>query len=61
MGYRGDFNMTERLEDKSNNCEKAISDLERLNWGELLNTLQHHGTYVYQGGTEFFWTNRQHG
>ena len=26
----GDFDMTERLEDKSNDCKRAISDLERF-------------------------------
>lgn len=31
----GDFSMTERLQ--SNNCERAISNLERYTWNELLN------------------------
>ena len=29
--------MTERLEDKSNDCGRSISDLESFTWNELLN------------------------
>ena len=35
----GDFNMTERPEDKSHDCGRAISELERFTWRELLNSL----------------------
>ena len=36
----GDFNMTERAQDKSNDCGKAISDIERLTWNGLINAFQ---------------------
>ena len=32
----GDFDMTERPEDKSNDCGRAISILEKFTWNELL-------------------------
>lgn len=46
----GDFNMIERPEDKSNDCGRTISDLERYSWHELLDTLQLHDSFCYQGG-----------
>ena len=33
----GDFNMTEMTQDKSHDCGRTISDLERLTWNGLLN------------------------
>lgn len=63
MGNRGggDFNMTERPEDKSNDRGRAISDLERFSWNQLLSTLQIQDTFIYQGGLRFSWTNGQYG
>lgn len=57
----GDFNMTERAQDKSNDCGRAISDIERLTWNGLLNAFQLHDTYIYQGGPKFLWNNGQKG
>jgi hypothetical protein len=53
----GDFNMTERPEDKSHDCGRAISELERFTWRELLNSLQVEDKYLYQGGPRFSWDN----
>ena len=49
----GDFNMTERNEDKSHDCERAINDLENFTWKELLNFLQVGDKYIHQGGPWF--------
>ena len=57
----GDFNMTERAQDKSNDCRCAISDLERLTWNGLLNAFQLHDAYIHQGGPKFSWHNGQKG
>ena len=57
----GDFNMTERPQDKSNDCGRGISDLERFTWGELLNALQVQDTFIHQGGPRFSWNNGQKG
>ena len=43
----GDFNMTERREDKSNDCGRAISDPEKLIWNGLLNGFQVVDTFTY--------------
>jgi hypothetical protein len=53
--------MTERPEDKSHDCGRAISDLERFTWGELLNFLQIKNNYLHQGGPRFSWDNGQKG
>jgi hypothetical protein len=47
-----DFNITVRPEDKSHDYGKAISELERFTWKELLNSLQVQYKYVYQGGPD---------
>ena len=57
----GDFNMTERPNDKSNDCGRAISDLERFSWNDLLNVFQIQDTYLHQGGPRFSWNNGQKG
>jgi endonuclease/exonuclease/phosphatase family metal-dependent hydrolase len=61
MDNKGDFNMTKRPEDKSHDCGRAISDLERFTWGGLLNSLQVNDKYLHQGGLRFFWDNGQKG
>ena len=38
----GDFNITERSNDKYNDCGKAICDLERFSWNDLLNVFEVH-------------------
>lgn len=45
----GDFNMTERVQDKSNGCGRAISDLERYTWNELLDAFQIKCSFIHQG------------
>ena len=55
----GDFNMTEKIQYNSNDCGRAISDLERLTWNGLLNAFQLHDTYVYQEGPKLSWHNGQ--
>ena len=57
----GDFNMTERPEGKSNDCGRAISNLEKLTWNELLNAFQVNDMFVHQGGPRFSWDNGQKG
>ena len=57
----GNFNMTERAQDKSNDCGRAISDLERLTWNGLLNAFQLHDAYIHQGDPRFSWHNGQIG
>lgn len=51
--FLGDFNMTERPQDKSNKCGRAISDLERFTWNELLNAFQVSDTFTHHGGPQF--------
>ena len=53
--------MTERPEDKSNDCGRAISNLERYTWNELLNAFQATDYFVHQGGPRFSWDNGQKG
>lgn len=53
--------MTERPEDKSNDCGRAICDLERYSWHELLDTLQVHDSFKHQGGPRLSWNNGQFG
>ena len=57
----GGFNMTERVQDKSKDCGRAISDLKIFTWGELLNAFQVQDKFVHQGGPRFSWNNGQHG
>ena len=45
--------MIERQGDKSTDCGRAASDLERYSWNELLNMLQVQDTFLYQGGPRF--------
>ena len=52
-----DFNMTERAQDKSNDCGRAISDVERFIWNDLSNSFQLHDAYIHQGGPRFYWHN----
>jgi exonuclease III len=59
--FGGDFNMTERPQDKSNDCGRAISDLERFTWNEFLNAFQVKDKFTYQGGPRFSWCNGQKG
>lgn len=54
-----DFIMSERNEDKSHDCGRAISDLEMYTWKELLHSLQVSDKYVYQRGPKFSWDNSQ--
>ena len=55
----GDFNMTERPEDKSHGCRRTISDLESYTWKEFLNSLQVRDGFLHQGGPRFTWDNGQ--
>ena len=57
----GGFNMTERPEDKSHDCGRVISGLEKLTWNDLLNTFQVNDTFIHQGGPRFSWCNGQKG
>ena len=57
----GDFNMTERAQDKLNDCGRAISDVERFTWSGLLNSFQLHDVYIHQGGPKYSWHNGQKG
>ena len=59
--FGGDFNMTEKLQDKSNDCGRAISDLEHFTWNELLNAFQVNDSFIHQGGPKFSWCNGQKG
>lgn len=54
--WGGNFNMTAKPQDKSNDCGRAISDLKRYTCNELLNTLQVNDSFVHQGGPKFSWT-----
>ena len=57
----GDFNMTERAQDKSNDCGRAISEVERLTWNGLLNSFQLQDAFIHQRGPRFSWHNGQKG
>lgn len=57
----GDFNMTERPEDKSHDCGRNISDAERISWSSFLEALQIHDSFQNQGGIRFSWDNQQEG
>ena len=57
----GDFNMTERRQDKSNDCGRAISEVEKVTWNGLLNGFQLNDTFTYQGGPRFSRNNGQLG
>ena len=57
----GDFNMTERPKDKSNDCGRVISNLENFTWNELLNAFQVNDMFTYQGGPRYSWDNGQKG
>ena len=57
----GDFNMTERAQDKSRDCGRAISDVERLTWEGLLNAFKIQDNFVHQGGPRYSWNNSQKG
>ena len=43
----GDFNLTERKEDKSNDCRRGISDIKKLTWNGLFNGFQVLNTFTY--------------
>lgn len=49
----GNFNMTEWVEDKSNDCGRAISKVKMVTWNGLLNGFQLHDTFVHQWGPCF--------
>ena len=51
--------MTERAEDKSHNCGRAISGLEKITWNELLSTFKVKDPFIYQGGPRFSRCNGQ--
>ena len=53
--------MTKRPHDKSNDCGKDISNLERFTWNELLNFFQIKDIFIHQGGPRFSWNNGQVG
>ena len=55
----GDFNMTERREDKSNDCGRVINAVEKMTWSGLLNGFQLHDSFIYQGGPRLSWNNGQ--
>lgn len=57
----GDLNMTERPNDKSNDCGRTINDLEMFIWNDFLNGLQFHNSFVYQGSPQISWNNGQKG
>ena len=57
----GDFNMTERPEDKSHGCGRTISDLESYTWKEFSNSIQVRDEFLHQGGPRFSWDNGQKG
>ena len=59
--FGGDFNTRERPQDKSNDCGRNISDLERYTWSELLNAFQVQDAFIHQGGPRFSWNNGQKG
>ena len=46
-------------EDKSSDCGRAISELERFTWREVLHALQVRDIFTYKGGTVFSWNNGQ--
>lgn len=48
----------ERSQDKSNDCVRAISKLERATWIGLLNAFQIQGFFTHEGGPRFSWSNR---
>lgn len=52
----GDFNMTERENDKSHHCGREINDLEKYSWNKLLITLQVHYTFSHQEAQYFHGT-----
>lgn len=53
--------MTERPEDKSHDCGRTISDIERFSWNSLMNALQLHDSFLHKGGPRFTWDNQQKG
>lgn len=53
--------MTERPHDKSKDCGRSISDLERFTWNGLLIAFQIQDTFIHQGGPRFLWNNDQYG
>lgn len=56
-----DFNMIERPQDKSNDCGRAISDLDRFTWNEFLSAFWIENTLIHQEGPRFSWNNGQRG
>lgn len=53
--------MTERPEDKSQDCGRTISDLERFSWNALTDSLQVYDSFKHIGGPRFTWDNQQLG
>ena len=53
--------MTERPHDKSHDCGRAISEVERGTWNELLSTFQILDYFSHEEGLRFSWTNGQSG
>lgn len=44
-----DFNMTKKPEDKSHDCGRLISDLERFSWNALKDALQIEDFFQHRG------------
>jgi hypothetical protein len=57
----GDFNMTKRPHERSNDCSRAISDLVRYTWNNLLSTLHINNIFIHHGGPRFSWNNGHKG
>ena len=51
--------MIERPHDKSHDCGRAFSEVERGTWNELLNAFQIQDYFSHEGGPRFSWTNDQ--
>lgn len=56
-----DFNMIELPEDKSQDCGRTISDLERSSWNFLLDALQLYDSFQHRGRPQFMWDNQLQG
>ena len=45
--------MARMPQDKSNDCGRAISEVERSTWKKLLNAFQIHDSFAHEGGPLF--------
>lgn len=48
--------MTERAHDKSKDCRRVISELERFTWEGLMHAFQIQDNFVHQGVLDFHGT-----